>query len=214
MNIPSQLSAGDCAVLRAVQNHISQQQPYVYLEIGSYLGGSLHPHLSTPRCELAWSVDTRRTGQILDERGIDYAYTTTTQDMLDQLAANRIPIDRLHTIDGTILDVPDIRADLVFIDGEHTNSAALSDAVNALRFDPQVILFHDDWIVSWGIDNFIQYLVDGNIPADVYKFRDSDITAVAFGSIRPRFAEFARSRTQNWLEFRLQANDRLNRERK
>ena len=214
MNIPSQLSAGDCAVLRAVQNHISQQQPYVYLEIGSYLGGSLHPHLSTPRCELAWSVDTRRTGQIADERGIDYAYTASTQDMLDLLEENNIPLDRLHTIDGTVQDVPDIRVDLVFIDGEHTNSAVISDAVNCLRFDPRIVMFHDDWIVSEGIDHVIQYLVDQEVPADVYKMINSDITVIAFGPARPRFAEFARGRYQNWSEFRTQAHERLNKERK
>jgi cephalosporin hydroxylase len=214
MNIPTQLSTGDCNVLQAVQNHISQQQPYTYLEIGSYLGGSLHAHLTTPRCELAWSVDTRRTGQIRDERRIDYAYTATTQDMLDLLAANNIPTDRLHTIDGTVADVPDIRVDLIFIDGEHTNPGVISDAVNCLRFNPRIIMFHDDWIVSDGIDHVIQYLVDQSVPADVYKMRDSDITVIAFGSARSRFAEFARGRYQNWTEFRTQAQARLNKERK
>jgi hypothetical protein len=214
MSIPTQLSPGDCRVLQAVQNHISQQQPYVYLEIGSYLGGSLSPHLTTPRCEQVWSVDTRRTGQIQDERAIDYAYTVTTQHMLDQLRDNNIPTERLHTIDGTVSDVPDIRADLIFIDGEHTNSAVISDAVNCLRFDPRIILFHDDWIVHEGIDHVIQYLQDQSVPADHYKMRDSDITAVVFGSARPGFAEFARSRYQNWTEFRTQAQSRLNREKK
>jgi hypothetical protein len=214
MTIPSQLSKKDCKILQAVQTLVAAQQSYTYLEIGSYLGGSLHAHLSTPRCDAVWSVDRRATGLIQDERNINYAYSATTQDMLDLLSINNISTTRLYTIDGTVADVPSIQADIVFIDGEHTNSAALSDAVNSLRFDPQVILFHDDWIVSWGIDNFIQYLVDGNIPADVYKFRESDITAVVFGQIKPRFADFARSRTQNWLEFRTQATERLNREKK
>lgn len=214
MNIPTQLSPGDCRVLQAVLNHVSQQQPYTYLEIGSYLGGSLHAHLTTPRCELAWSVDTRRRNQIQDERNIDYAYTATTQDMLDLFAANSIPTQRLHTIDGTVEDVPDIRVDLIFIDGEHTNSAVISDAVNCLRFEPRIMMFHDDWIVSDGIDHFIQYLQDQDVPADHYKMRDSDITVIAFGTARPRFAEFARGRYQNWQEFRTQAQARLNKEKK
>lgn len=209
MTIPSQLSSGDVKKLQAIQNLIKQTQSYVYLEIGSYLGGSLYPHLLEKKCTAAWSVDKRSTDPILDERNIDYAYSVTTKHMLDLLTENNVPVSRLHTVDGTVQSVPPIQVDLVFIDGEHTNQAAYSDAVSSMRFQPQIIMFHDDWIVSDAIDQFQQYLRDQQQPADVYKLTDSDITVVVFGAIRNRFAAFAKNQSQSWQTFVPQARSRL-----
>lgn len=204
MNIPCQLNPGDVATLKLVQSVMPRD--YVYLEIGSYLGGSLYTHLLDSKCQAAWSVDLRSTAKILDERNIDYAYTTTTKDMLNVFKQNNVPTNKLHTVDGTIQHVPTVPVDLVFIDGEHTNTAAYADAVEALRFQPSIIMFHDDWIVWQGIDKFLQYLRSNNIPSAVYKMLHSDITVVVLQDEPFDFS--AQSRT--WLNFVPEAQQRLN----
>lgn len=204
--IPSQLSPGDSQTLQDVMHLFPD---YTYMEIGSYLGGSLQWHLTNSCCKHVYSIDKRSTSKILDERNIDYAYSATTQDMLDLLAEHNLPTDRLTTIDGTILNVPNILVDLIFVDGEHTNLAALSDATNSLRFKPSVILFHDDWIVHQGLVSFRRYLDLMKAPYDCYKIKGSDITAFAFGKFRDSFAAFAMHRTVDWEEFLAAANIKL-----
>ena len=44
---------------------------YHYLEIGSYLGGSIQPHLLDRHCAKIYSIDKRPLNQP-DERGVDY----------------------------------------------------------------------------------------------------------------------------------------------
>jgi len=58
--IESQTSIDDRRSLLAIQNAVRQWKPkYSYLECGSHFGGSLLPHVLDPRCELAYSIDTR-----------------------------------------------------------------------------------------------------------------------------------------------------------
>ena len=59
---------------------------YKYLEIGSYLGGSLQPHLLDEKCAKIYSIDKRPETQP-DERGVDYTYlNNSTERMLELLA--------------------------------------------------------------------------------------------------------------------------------
>src|ERR1044072_3278451 len=46
---------------------------YNYLEIGSYLGGSIQPHLLDEKCARIISIDKRPEKQP-DERGANYTY--------------------------------------------------------------------------------------------------------------------------------------------
>jgi len=209
MNIPTQLSVGDIAVLNSIRNVVSQLGPYVYMEIGSYLGGSLYPHLRDSNCVSAISVDTRLTTPIQDERDIDYSYSQSTQDMLDLLHANNIPTDKLMTVDGTIMSVPVSPVDLIFIDGEHTNTAVFRDAVAALRFNPGCIVFHDDWIVYSGIQEFMDLLEQDGHTADVYKFPNSDVTAIVFPALQEPMQNFMQGCSLDWLEFVEIAQGRL-----
>src|SRR5262245_59764310 len=58
---------------------------YVYLEIGSHLGGSLQSHVLDDRCEHIFSIDKRPARQP-DERGQDDQYPDNSTDrMLDNL---------------------------------------------------------------------------------------------------------------------------------
>ena len=180
---------------------MQQFKNYVYLEIGSYLGGSLHFHLTNSQCVTAYSVDTRQTGQIRDERNIVYQYTTTTQDMLDMLTEHKIPTDKLITVDGNISDVPTTHIDLIFVDGEHTNSAVYSDAKECMRFTPRVILFHDDWIVSTGLAAAAQELTDYTL----LKLANCDISALVANTALDQF----KFTTVSWSEFSTQAKNRM-----
>jgi len=196
--IPSQLSPGDTKTLRSVMQMFSD---YAYLEIGSYLGGSLHFHLTNPKCLHAWSVDTRQTGQIRDERNIPYAYSATTRHMLDIFAANNISTARLTTVDGTIADVPNTQVDLIFVDGEHTNSAVYSDAKQCLRFNPSVILFHDDWIVFTGIEQAAAEMPEYTL----LKLAGSDISAL----VANRGLDQFKLPTEDWATFTNNAKSRM-----
>ena len=58
--IPSQTSDDDRKSLLALQAGVrSRRKTYTYLEIGSFLGGSLQPHLLDRSCERIYSIDKR-----------------------------------------------------------------------------------------------------------------------------------------------------------
>ena len=92
-------NSGDSRCLQDVMKLVSSIKTYDYLEIGSWLGASLQWHLTNDRCNSVLSVDLRHVGIIDDERNINFEYTVTTQDMLQALHANSLPIDKLNCID-------------------------------------------------------------------------------------------------------------------
>ena len=67
--IPSQTTDADKRSLLAAQV-TTRDSPdgYVYLEIGSHLGGSIQPHLLDPKCNKIYSIDKRPSVQP-NERG-------------------------------------------------------------------------------------------------------------------------------------------------
>ena len=104
---------------------------YNYLEIGSYLGGSIQPYLLDDRCAVVYSIDKRPLTQP-DARGFDYTYrNNSTERMLEHL--RRVaPVDKIKTIDGDTrhgIDAARIteKIHLCLIDGEHTDAASFSD---------------------------------------------------------------------------------------
>lgn len=201
MSIPAQLSNSDINTLVDVMNFISSQRKYRYLEIGSYLGGSLQWHLNNPDCVEIVSVDKRATDKINDERQIDYRYTVTTQDMLDGLKNNNLSIDKLICVDGTVDDVPaDYKFDLIFIDGEHTNTAVFHDAITSLNHleDSAIMLFHDDWIVYKGIEKIKNHLDNTNKKFSLFKIAFCDISALVFGNDVETFTKWVENRTVPW----------------
>lgn len=149
--VPSQTLPADRLSLLRVQREIRSRGDYVYLEIGSHLGGSLQPHYADPRCRRIYSIDKRPAAQP-DDRGSVYRYEgNSTQVMLDALRRAYPAVDpgKLVTFDRDAAEVnPEAiteKPDLCFIDGQHTNTAVLSD----FRFCEQAatadapILFHD-----------------------------------------------------------------------
>jgi methyltransferase family protein len=163
--VPAQTSTWDARALLALHaaagNTLGE---FSYLEIGSYLGGSLQALMRDPRCRSVMSIDLRPAAPIPDARGRSWEYRqNTTQHMLDLLRA--LPdaqMGKLTTFEAgtdtlSASDLP-VQPDYCLIDGEHTYEAVLRDA----RFCAEalggrgVIAFHDCYVVGAAISAFIR----------------------------------------------------------
>src|SRR5262249_26485728 len=172
--VPTQLLPGDRRSILTVQQVTAERLGrYAYLEIGSYLGGSLQPHLLDDRCVALYSIDPRPQAQP-DERGEDFQYQdVTTQHMLDALApAYGAALGKLTCFERGAADIkPEeipIRPQLCLIDGEHTDRAVVSDFRACLRLAsrPCVIMFDDAHIVYHG---FAACIRDLEAPREVHR---------------------------------------------
>lgn len=173
--IPSQSTDEDKRSLLACQLVVRELAgEYSYLEIGSYLGGSIQPHLLDPKCRRIYSIDKRPPSQP-DERGFDWIYqNNSTKRMLEMLKTVSSDTGKISTVDGdtrtiepaNILD----RFQLCFIDGEHTDEAAIADFEFCLRVldDDGAILFHDSQITYMGIAECLRRLEERNIRFKAY----------------------------------------------
>ena len=184
--IPSQTIDSDRLFLlgaaRLMRDHAGE---YRFIEIGSYLGGSLTPFLLDAACKAVLSVDERGRVQP-DERGINYDYTAIAQQtMLDNLAAHQIPTHKLKTFDGAIDALTEHHGepfDLAFIDGEHTDEATFRDflwTLPLMRSDA-VIMCHDSALIFKTLRLIQIYLRSQKIGYEFFKgadFRDVSICA-------------------------------------
>lgn len=152
---------------------------FTYLEIGSYLGGSIQPFLLDDRCERIVSIDKRPPWQA-DARGIDYVYqNNSTERMLEnlkKLAPEKI--GKITTIDGDASEIAPEKIgeklDMCFIDGEHTDKAVFSDfafCYKVLKSDG-AILFHDAATVYNGLSHIIQFLEKEKVQFKAYNLPD------------------------------------------
>jgi Methyltransferase domain len=149
--IPSQTSDLDRRSLLACQLATRSLRPeYRYLEIGSYRGGSIQPHLLDDSCTAIYSVDKRPAKQP-DESGLNLSFPgNSTERMREALA--RLDDGRLskltciegdaRTLDPGIVPEP---IDLCFVDGEHSDQAVEADFAFCRRVigDRGAIVFHD-----------------------------------------------------------------------
>ncbi|TPM36453.1 class I SAM-dependent methyltransferase [Mesorhizobium sp. B2-3-5] len=139
---------------------------YVYLEVGSHLGGSLFPHLIDPACEAAISVDPRPPAQP-DERSQVFHYPENSAARMIAGLSDWLPpaaMAKLTTIDSDVSDVrPDavaFKATVALIDGEHTNRACFSDFVGvySLMKPDCIVSFHDANLIADAIVNAERFL--------------------------------------------------------
>jgi len=153
--IESQTTGDDRRSLLAVQKAIRKgREGYCYLEIGSYMGGSLQPHLLDPTCRRVYSID-KRPKSPRDDRGLPLVYPDNTTEGMLSLLKGLSPegTEKVECLEGDAseIEVSVIREnpDLCLIDGEHTEEAVLSD----FRFCESVlassgaIMFHDANVV-------------------------------------------------------------------
>lgn len=218
--IPSQSTDMDRTSLLACQAAVREMVgEYAYLEIGSYLGGSIQPHLADPRCRRIYSIDKRPPVQP-DERGFDWGYkNNSTRRMLDLLAESVGDVAKITTIDGSTAElstnVVAEPADLCFIDGEHTDNAALRD----FRFCREVaaadgvIIFHDAHIIYNAISAAITSLKSDGVDFRAYILPHT-VFVIEIGILRiHEHAEVRRILTENGHAylFALTENDRFRR---
>jgi hypothetical protein len=172
--IESQTSAADRRSLLALHGTmLTMLGTFRYLEIGSHLGGSLQALVAEPGCTHITSIDPRPRVQPDERPEIGYRWEyadNNTERMLAGLGA--VPGADLGKIATIELSTEDIdpgslphRPDLCFIDGEHTNRAALRDARFCLAAvgDRGVIAFHDAWVTSAGIRRFLALAPEGTV---------------------------------------------------
>jgi hypothetical protein len=181
--IESQTSTEDKRVILKV---ISLFENYSYCEIGSFLGGSLTPHLKSSSCYDILSIDDRERIQP-DERNINYDYSgITSQTMIDNLKKINLDLKKLKVFDQSIEHLPTFekKYDLIFIDGEHTDHACFRDFLYSLKLvkDDGIILFHDSAIVYKGIQMCLVYLEANRIPHKFIKVTDSGMSILFLGS--------------------------------
>jgi hypothetical protein len=162
--VPAQSSPWDKQALLALQAAAAETLgSFAYLEIGSYLGGSLQALAQDPRCERIISIDLREPAAP-DARTGTWAYddNSTTQMLAGLRELPEADVDKITTFDAgtesvSVAELP-VRPDYCFIDGEHTDAAVLRDA----RFCAEamggrgVVAFHDSNIVGTGIRDFLR----------------------------------------------------------
>jgi hypothetical protein len=219
--IPSQSTDEDKRSLLAVEAAVRDAVgEYRYLEIGSYLGGSIQPHLVDPLCREIISIDKRPPSQP-DERGIDYLYNNnSTVRMLERLREVSSDLSKLATIDSDSRSIPDGAVEpgvtLCFIDGEHTDAGSIADFEFCYRVvdkDRGAITFHDAQITYNGIAVCIQKLEKEGVDFRAYALPNA-VFAFEFGALRLSDHPAIRERlTQNYRSYlySLQENDRYRR---
>jgi hypothetical protein len=163
---------------------------FAYLEIGSHLGGSMQVLVRDDRCERIVSIDPRPRRQP-DERGPEWVYSQNSTGRMRNLleALPGADLSKLDTIDASTetIDPTSItaRPTLCFIDGEHTDEAALRDARFCRRVvaDDGWLAFHDTGIVYGGVSSFLEELTNSGADFRAYFLPDS-IVVVELGERR------------------------------
>lgn len=145
--ICSQTTIGDREALLLMQELVSNSGSYVYLEIGSYLGGTIQPHLCDPLCKTIYSIDKRTIDQT-DERGINIGFTDNSTTLMLRTLRNAFPLMNVNKIRTFSCDASEVNKNeikdkphIIFIDGEHTNTAVYSDFMFCLE------ICHSDAII-------------------------------------------------------------------
>lgn len=214
--ITSQSTDHDKRSLLACQLAVRRLAPgYNYLEIGSYLGGSIQPHLLDPQCCRIYSVDKRPAVQP-DARGYDWEYhNNSTKRMMSLLGEVADDTSKITTIDGDTrtIDRSQIsdKIQLCFIDGEHTDDSVAADfrfCLNVLDANGAIV-FHDSQIIYNAIASALEYLEEMKIRFRAYVLAHT-VFVVEIGDFpvhrNPVIAEILINNHHSYL-FALQDND-------
>src|SRR5688572_13453607 len=184
--IESQTTEDDRRSLLAIQRAVRSQGEYVYLEIGSHLGGTLQPHLLDPLCTKIYSIDLRP--QVVDDaRGEKQTYIDNSTERMIRLLSeiSHDGVKKIATIDASTQDVDpniiDPRPTLCFIDGEHTDHAVIADFDFCVRVAAEgcSIVFHDSDLVYRGIRKILRTLTGQGVKYDAMKLGGS-VFAITF----------------------------------
>ena len=186
---------------------------FKYIEIGSFMGGSLTPFLLENACSLIVSVDERERQQP-DERGAKYDYSGIThQTMIDNLTSHDMDVSKLITHDGSIssYDRGNNKFDIAFIDGEHSDIACCRDFAwtYPMMKESSIILFHDSSIVYKALAIILELMHEKKVEFEIFKDQMSEVTAIFLG-------EFARinhrdifGNPEDWQSFQNRSEIRM-----
>jgi len=178
--IHSQTTPNDKKSLLVIQKAVREILPeYTYLEIGSYIGGSLQPFVLDNRCKKIISID-KRPKSSPDERGFEQIYlNNTTEYMLENLRQiSSEGIGKIHCIDGDVSEIDtnviQDKPQLCFIDGEHTDEATWRDFQFCLKVmaSDGAIIFHDAMIIYNALSRIVGYLKEKDIKMRAYNLPD------------------------------------------
>lgn len=203
--IESQSSQADREALLSCQEATCSILPtYVYLEVGSHLGGSLQPHVNDVRCKKILSIDPRPLEQP-DERWVtNYKYEgNSTARMLELLS--KIPnadLGKIQTFEASSWDLSPgsipTPVDFAFIDGEHTNAAVFRDfgAVRRFLAPSAFVLFHDCDVTPSAFFRISGVLRKEGLPDRFLHYPGSAVVAIVQGdnSMRQALLEYG------WVE--------------
>ena len=210
--IPTQTSISDKNFLLNAIEWINQHKDnYAFVEIGSFLGGSIAPFLMDSRCTLALSIDERER-LLDDERGAKFDYSgITSQTMINNLSAHGISTVKLKIFDGAIdlMQVLPQAFDLAFIDGEHTDFACFRDFIWLLPMmkADAVVMFHDSTLIYKTLRLVQLYLKKFNIPFQFIKKENSEMSAIFLGAFANADITSVFGAVENPQEFYLAAEN-------
>ena len=164
-HIESQTTDSDRKSLLAVHSGVADRtEPFSYLEIGSYLGGTLQVVIADPRCARVVSIDSRPLTPPDDRRGgLQGEYRDNSTEQMRKLLQD-VPgadLSKLETVEESTENIAPgrfARPDFCFIDGEHTHRAALRDArfCRTVMQGAGIIAFHDFHIIERAILDFLR----------------------------------------------------------
>ena len=163
----------------------SNLNSYNYLEIGSYLGGSLTPFIIDKKCKKILSIDKRNL-KLSDERGENFDYKNIPEKkMFLNIKKYNLSTKKIKTFNGKIKDFKkkNDKYDLVFIDGEHTDHNCYEDFLYSLNFIKKnsIVMFHDSPVIYKAISLIFIYLDKEKIPYSFIKKSGSLMSAIFFG---------------------------------
>jgi hypothetical protein len=182
--IPSQTSINDKIFILKTINILNKKvNTYKYLEIGSYLGGSLTPFLLDENCKKIFSID-KREQCIADARNELWNYKNITEnDMLNTIKQLGLNYKKILCFNGDIKNFKSKdKFDLIFIDGEHTNVKCFEDFIyseNLIKKN-SIIMFHDSSIIHKALELILIHLKKKNFV--FFKKNNSEMSAIFFGS--------------------------------
>ena len=212
--ISSQTSVNDKKILLKIRNLIkkNESKKYCYLEIGSFLGGSLTPFLMDKKCQLVVSID-KRNQNLEDERSEKWSYENFSErQMIKKLKDNNLNISKIKTFDGDIGDFKtNKKFDLVFIDGIHTDKNTFSDFLYSFEKVKKnsIILFHDSSVIFKSISLIEIFLIKNKYNFKLAKFKGSEITGIFFGNYSKLNLSKSVSSIEKFEKFYLYSSENL-----
>jgi hypothetical protein len=192
----SQMPEEDQQSLLALQVAVrARHKQFAYLEIGSYMGGSLQSFVVDPCCQKIISIDPR-LNEYADTRGPHPYPENTTAKMIESLG--KIPGADVRKIQSIEAGTDTIRPEAIqptprfcLIDGEHTDAAVLRDArfcLSVVKPDG-CIAFHDANLIYGALDTFIKELNQSGRPFRPYVLPETvfviDLGAANYGDVEP-----------------------------